>query len=282
MGAKAGKVLAGRHFDYAEGAQDDAACQRRSAMIEVPDGGGDDPAEDRELGDRNATEETGRAFPSGIAAGLALALLTGKNLALRAMLAPRRRDRARHRPGPAGLTGAALGALTGHDSGEDCGRHVARPQRLLAYPDDDEPGATRVPAMSAQKPLELILARNLLSSLSTPAFLAGEDASLLFYNEAAGILVGRRFEETGAMTHAEWTRSFGPFDEDGHPVNIEATPLTRALRDGRPYHSRLRIRVATGSEQEIEASAIPIVGSAGSSGAIVIFWPAQAQEVDRA
>jgi hypothetical protein len=135
--------------------------------------------------------------------------------------------------------------------------------------------------MSAQKPLELILARNLLSSLSTPAFLAGEDASLLFYNEAAGILIGRRFEETGAMTQAEWTRSFGPFGEDGQPLNLEATPLTLALRDGRPHHSRLRIRVASGSEQEIEASAIPIVGSAGSSGAIVIFWPAQAQEVEQ-
>ena len=38
--------------------------------------------------------------------------------------------------------------------------------------------------MSVQKPLELILARNLLSSISTPAFLVGEDGALLFYNEA--------------------------------------------------------------------------------------------------
>ena len=98
--------------------------------------------------------------------------------------------------------------------------------------------------MSAQKPLELILARNLLSSLSTPAFLAGEDASLLFYNEAAGALVGQRFEETGLMTAAEWTHAFGPYDEKGDPINLEATPLTLALRDGRPHHSRLRIRVA--------------------------------------
>ncbi|HWF74906.1 MAG TPA: hypothetical protein VG186_16265 [Solirubrobacteraceae bacterium] len=132
--------------------------------------------------------------------------------------------------------------------------------------------------MSAQKPLELILARNLLSSLSTPAFLAGDDSSLLFYNEAAGVLIGRRFEETGAMTADEWTTSFGPFDDNGEPINIEETPLTLALRDGRPHHAQLRIRVATGGQQDIEASAIPIVGSAGSSGAIVIFWPVQRQE----
>ncbi len=44
--------------------------------------------------------------------------------------------------------------------------------------------------MSVQKPLELILARNLLSSISTPAFLVGEDGALLFYNEGAGALLG--------------------------------------------------------------------------------------------
>ena len=142
------------------------------------------------------------------------------------------------------------------------------------------PGAITVQRMSAQKPLELILARNLLSSLSTPAFLAGNDATLLFYNEAAGVLIGRRFEETGEMTATEWTKSFGPFDPEGAWLDLEATPLTRALRDGRPHHARLRIRVATGGQQDIEASAIPIVGSGGSSGAIVIFWPGYAQEVE--
>jgi hypothetical protein len=56
--------------------------------------------------------------------------------------------------------------------------------------------------MSAQKPLELILARNLLSSISTPALLLGEQGSLLFYNEAAGAMLGRSFEEQGTMTSA--------------------------------------------------------------------------------
>ncbi|HWF24161.1 MAG TPA: hypothetical protein VG275_01840 [Solirubrobacteraceae bacterium] len=132
--------------------------------------------------------------------------------------------------------------------------------------------------MSAQRPLELILARNLLSSLTTPAFLAGDDSALLFYNEEASVLIGRRFEDTGSMPVEEWTRLFGPFDENGDPINLETTPLTLALRDGRPHHARLRIRIAGGSQQEIEASAIPIVGTGGSSGAIVFFWPVHAQE----
>lgn len=133
--------------------------------------------------------------------------------------------------------------------------------------------------MSAQKPLELILARNLLSSLSTPAFLAGEDASLMFYNDAAAVLIGRRFEETGPMDVSEWTERFGPYDENGEPINVTATPMTMALRDGRPHHAVLTIRLASGERQEVEASAIPIVGAGGSSGAIVIFWPVEVPAV---
>jgi PAS domain-containing protein len=127
--------------------------------------------------------------------------------------------------------------------------------------------------MSVQKPLELILARNLLSSISTPAFLVGDEGMLLFYNEAAGALVGRRFEEHGQMTAEEWTTAFGPFDEEENPIPYDVIELTVALRDGRPSHGRFRIAVAGGHQQEIEASAIPIVGANGSSGAIVIFWP---------
>ena len=46
---------------------------------------------------------------------------------------------------------------------------------------------------SAQRPLELILARNLLSSLSTPGFLVNRPGEMIFYNEAAGALLGVGF-----------------------------------------------------------------------------------------
>lgn len=136
--------------------------------------------------------------------------------------------------------------------------------------------------MSAQKPLELILARNLLSSISTPAFLVGEEGRLLFYNDAAAALLGRRFEETGAMTAAEWTAEFGPFDEGDLPLPYDEIPLVGAVREGRPAHGVFRIATA-GERSEVAASAIPIVGPTGATGAIVIFWPtigdAQASDV---
>jgi PAS domain-containing protein len=126
--------------------------------------------------------------------------------------------------------------------------------------------------MNAQKPLELILARNLLASISTPAFLVGEEGLLLFYNDAAAALLGRRFEETGTMTAQEWTAEFGPFDENDSPIPYDEISLVLAVREGRPAHGTFRIAAADRT-REIAASAIPIVGPTTSTGAIVIFWP---------
>jgi PAS domain-containing protein len=132
--------------------------------------------------------------------------------------------------------------------------------------------------MSAQKPLELILARNLLSSISTPAFLVGEEGMLLFYNEAAGAMLGRAFEETGTMAAADWTAEFGPFGADEQPIPYDDNPATLAVRANSPYHGQFRICGAGGHHYDIAASAIPIVGTGGATGAIVIFWPVSGEE----
>ena len=125
-----------------------------------------------------------------------------------------------------------------------------------------------------QKPLELILARNLLTSIATPAFLVARDGSVLFYNEGAGALLGVPFEEVGRMDPSEWIGSFGPFDEDGNPIDVDELALTQALRDGRPAHANFTIRSTKGEQHQIAASGMPIVGAEhGASGAIIFFWP---------
>ena len=59
----------------------------------------------------------------------------------------------------------------------------------------------RVASMPAppQRPIELILARNLLSTISTAAFLVDRAGDIVYFNDGAGELLGRRFEETGAL-----------------------------------------------------------------------------------
>jgi PAS domain-containing protein len=125
-----------------------------------------------------------------------------------------------------------------------------------------------------QQALELILARNLLSSISTPAFLVDGDGVLVFFNDAAGTLLGRRFEETGKLTASEWGAAFGPFDDEGAAIPFEELPLTVALRRGRPAHANHCIHSSNGDRHEIEVSALPLVSTDGGfRGALAIFWP---------
>lgn len=124
-----------------------------------------------------------------------------------------------------------------------------------------------------QKPLELILARNLMSALSTPAFLVDEGGLLVFYNKAAGVLLGKRFEELGTVGPEEWGSLFGPFDETGEPIPYDELPLVVAVRNGRPAHTEFEIRSTDGARHAVEASAFPILTAHGSRGAIALFWP---------
>lgn len=126
----------------------------------------------------------------------------------------------------------------------------------------------------AQKPLELILARNLLTAVSTPALLVDDEGDMLFYNEAAAALVGRSFEETGRLAADEWHHVFGllPESSPGGPDAEER--FTAAVKAGRPARGDFRIRAAGGEEVEVEAAALPLVANGGApSGAMIMVWP---------
>jgi PAS domain-containing protein len=136
-------------------------------------------------------------------------------------------------------------------------------------------------SQKAQKPLELILARNLLTSLSTPAFLVDVSGALIFYNEAAGALLGISFEESGRMPAEEWSHAVGPFGDEGSPIPIEELPTTKALRQGRPAHGGFKVRSVKGEEYEIESTALPIVADGGQEGAMIFFWTRTNNTPDR-
>ena len=125
---------------------------------------------------------------------------------------------------------------------------------------------------SAQHPVEIILARGLMSNLTTPAFLVDSDGNLVYYNDAAGELLGLRFEEAGPMGREDWSRRFEPVGTGGERIDPETLPLVMALRRGRASHTALRIRPASGDPRDLEVSAFPIIGTSGQRGAMAIFW----------
>lgn len=124
-----------------------------------------------------------------------------------------------------------------------------------------------------QRPVELILARSLIATLSTPGFLVDEEGIVVFFNDAAGALLGVRFEEVGRMGPERWSTEFGPFDEAGERVPPDEVALAIALREERPTTARYRIHSVKGVEHHIEAAAVPILTVKGTRGAMVFFWP---------
>lgn len=112
-----------------------------------------------------------------------------------------------------------------------------------------------------------------MSALSTPAFLVDEGGLLVFYNEAAGMLLGKTWEELGTVGPQEWGALFGPFDDSGEPIPYETLPLVTAVREDRPAHGEFEIRSTDGAQHLVEVSAFPIQTAHGSRGAIAVVWP---------
>ena len=123
-------------------------------------------------------------------------------------------------------------------------------------------------------PIELILARNLASSISIPALLTDADGRFVFYNEAASDLMGAPFEEIGVLEPAEWNAKYGPLTPDGRPVPQDELPLAIAVREAKPAFGRLSVRAERGVI-EIEVGAVPLTGPSGYHGAMLVFWPVE-------
>ena len=122
----------------------------------------------------------------------------------------------------------------------------------------------------AQQSLQLILARNLISTLSTAAFIVDTEETVVFYNEAAGAFLGMHYEETGKLPLHEWRAAIGATDGE---IPDDQLPITVALRERRPIHITSRVRPAGGAERSIEMLALPLIGTEDQhEGAIGVFW----------
>jgi PAS domain-containing protein len=122
-------------------------------------------------------------------------------------------------------------------------------------------------------PIQIILIRQLAGYLGVPLLLVDPKGDLLFYNEPAETMLGRRFEETGPMPATVWSTVFAPVDEQGQSISPEDLPLMRALTTRRPAHKRLYFHGLNGVRRHIEASSIPIVGLQGEFlGAAGLYW----------
>jgi len=125
----------------------------------------------------------------------------------------------------------------------------------------------------ASHEIEIILNRQLADCLSIPVFITDTIGNLIFYNEPAEELLGKRFEDTGEMPVEEWSTIFKPFDNKGDPMPPEKLPLVKTLSKQYPYHKSFHIESLKGKKQAISVTSYPIISRSGNFlGAVAIFW----------
>jgi PAS domain-containing protein len=129
----------------------------------------------------------------------------------------------------------------------------------------------------AQHEVEVILLRQLASELATPVVIVDAQGDLLYFNEAAEAIVGRRFEDTGDIRRDEWSARFEPSQVDGSPLKPEEQLLSETVDRHQPIHGRFWMRGLDGVRRLVEGTSLPLIGQNGRHlGAFAFFW-----EVDR-
>ena len=123
--------------------------------------------------------------------------------------------------------------------------------------------------------MELIALRQAASFLATAIFIVDNDGTLVYYNEPAEVLLGRRFEEAGEMPAAEWGSIFDPSDDNGRRIELERLPLAVTVAERRPASGPMCITGLDGAPHRIEVTAIPLIGQTGRQlGSLAVFWEA--------
>lgn len=123
--------------------------------------------------------------------------------------------------------------------------------------------------------IEIILNRQLADCLSIPVFITDTVGNLIYYNEPAELILGKRYEETGEMSVAVWGTIFKPVDEKGNPLAPEDLPLVKTIMNHKPYHKTFYIESLTGKIEKISVTSYPILGRPSRFlGAVALFWDA--------
>ena len=124
--------------------------------------------------------------------------------------------------------------------------------------------------------LQLILARELAANLATPMFLIDAEGSLVFFNEAAELLLGKSHAEVGPIDASEFGAMLQMAELDGTPLRRRDSPAGVAFFQREPAHRTLLATALDGTRRPFEVTAYPLFGRVGEMhGVLTVFWEAK-------
>ncbi len=127
--------------------------------------------------------------------------------------------------------------------------------------------------MPSAKPIQIILARQLASSLATPILIVDTEGRLIYYNEPAEAILNQRFDETGEIAADTWSTLFALADEERKPIAQEDRPTMMALSERRPFSRTVWMQCGHRDWKHMSITAFPLIGEERQFlGAQMIFW----------
>ena len=128
-----------------------------------------------------------------------------------------------------------------------------------------------------QPDLVLIVARSFATKLATPTLITDARGDLVFFNDAAGELIGRSYLDIGQLPVSRWQELFEPRTLDEEPLKVEETPSGIAVVERRPVHDSFAFRGLDGREHKITVTAFPLFSHPDEVvGVMSIFWELRA------
>jgi PAS domain-containing protein len=128
-----------------------------------------------------------------------------------------------------------------------------------------------------QPDLVLIVARSFATKLATPTLITDARGDLVFFNDAAGELIGRSYLDIGQLPVSRWQELFEPRTLNEEPLKVEETPSGIAVLERRPVHDSFAFRGLDGREHKITVTAFPLFSQPDEVvGVMSIFWELRA------
>ena len=131
------------------------------------------------------------------------------------------------------------------------------------------------------KEIEIILSRHLASCLAMPMFIIDPSGRLVFYNETAEPILGRRFADTGELR----APGMGVCLLSARvPGRVFCRPTSRPFIDEllsrRPVQLGLWMHGSNGERRPVEITTFPIIGQADRHlGTVAVIWESRGMKV---
>lgn len=128
-----------------------------------------------------------------------------------------------------------------------------------------------------QPDLVLIVARSFATKLATPTLITDARGDLVYFNDAAGELIGRSYLDIGQLPVSRWQELLEPRTLDEQPLKVEQTPSGIAVLERRPVHDSFAFHGLDGRDHKITVTAFPLFSHPEEVvGVMSIFWELRA------